>query len=66
MASEQELDLEHGLPVTPADIVALRRLKTEVPSWLLLDWRELRALIPYERRRARALANDRWQPFSLD
>lgn len=65
MASDQELDLDRDLPVTPEDIAALRRLKGEVPSWLLLDWRELHALVPSERRFPRPLANDRWQPFSL-
>ena len=66
MASNQELNLDRDLPVTPEDCAALRRLKNEVPSWLLLDWRELHALIPDQCLRARPIANDRWQPFSLD
>ena len=66
MASEQALDLELGLPVTPDDIEALRRLRAEVPSWLLLDWRELHAMIPDQCLLARPMANARWQPFSLD
>lgn len=66
MASDQELNLDRDLPVTPDDVAALRRLKAEVPSWLLLNWRELHALIPVERSRVRPLANDRWRPFSLD
>ncbi len=66
MASDQELNLDRDLPVTPEDIAALRRLKADVPSWLLLNWRELHALIPVERSRVRPLANDRWLPFSLD
>ena len=66
MAADQELNLDRDLPVTPDDVVALRRLKAEVPSWLLLDWRDLHALIPLERARPRPLANDRWLPFSLD
>lgn len=66
MASEQELNLDRDLPVTPDDVAALRRLKSEVPSWLMLDWRELQALVPPERTCPRPPANDRWQPFSLD
>lgn len=66
MASEPELDLDRDLPVTPGDVVALRRLRAEVPSWLLLDWRELQALVPTEGLHERPVANDRWVPFSLD
>ena len=66
MASEQELNLDRDLPVTPEDVAALRRLRAEVPSWLLLTWRELHALVPAERLSVRATANDRWLPFSLD
>lgn len=66
MASDQELNLGRDLPVTPDDVAALRRLRAEVPSWLLLDWRELQALLPTEGLRERPLANDRWLPFSLD
>jgi len=66
VGSEQELDLAHGLPVTQDDIAALRRLRAEVPSWLLLDWRKLHAMIPDQCLRDRPIANDRWQPFSLE
>jgi len=66
VASDQELNLDRDLPVTPEDVVALRRLRREVPSWLLLDWRELQALVPAEGVRERPVANDRWLPFSLD
>ena len=66
MASDQELDLDRGMPVTPEDVKALKRLRAEVPSWLMLSSRELQALIPSERMRARPIANDRWLPFSLD
>lgn len=66
MASDQELNLDRDLPVASEDVSALRRLRAEVPSWLLLDWRELEALVPTEGLRERPLANDRWLPFSLD
>jgi hypothetical protein len=64
--SDRELNLERDLPVTPEDVVALRQLRTEVPSWLLLNWRELQALVPTEGLRERPPANDRWLPFSLE
>lgn len=66
MTSDQALNLDRDLPVTPDDVAALRRLRSEVPSWLLLDWRELHALIPLDRVRSRPLATDRWVPFSLE
>ncbi len=66
MTSDQVLNLDRDLPVTPDDVAALRRLRAEVPSWLLLNWRELQALVPLDRVRSRPLANDRWVPFSLD
>jgi len=65
VASEPELNLDRDLPVTPEDVVALQRLRADVPSWLRLDWRELQALLPSEGLRERPLANDRWLPFSL-
>lgn len=66
MASDQQLNLDRDLPVTPDDVAALRRLRAEVPSWLLLNWRELQALVPPEVTGRRPLANDHWQPFSLE
>jgi len=66
VASNQELNLDRGMPVTSEDVEALKRLRTEVPSWLLLDWRDLHALVPPRQASARPLANDRWLPFSLD
>ncbi len=66
VSSDQHLNLDRDLPVTAEDSAALRRLKAEVPSWLLLNARELHALIPPEGRRVRPVANDRWLPFSLD
>jgi hypothetical protein len=66
VASDQYLDLDLGLPVTPEDVEALRRLRSDVASWLLLDSARLQALIPPGGRRTRAVANDRWEQFSLD
>ena len=66
MTSDQALNLDRDLPVTPEDVAALRRLRAEVPSWLQLNWQELHALVPIERTRPRPVANDRWLPFSLD
>jgi hypothetical protein len=64
MAADQNLDLDRDLPVTPEDVEALRRLRAEAPSWLLLDWRQLQALLPPDVS-TRPVANDDWQPFSL-
>lgn len=66
MASDQRLDLDRDLPVTQADVEALRRLRADVPTWLSLDWRDLRALIPAAAMDRRPIASDRWAPFSLE
>lgn len=60
------LDLDRDLPVTPADVDALRRLRADVPSWLSLDWRTLEALVGPHARDRRPLARDTWAPFSLE
>ena len=64
--SDRCLNLERDLPVTPADVEALRRLRTEVPSWLTLTPEELEALIPPGALDRKPLAKDDWKPFSLD
>lgn len=66
MASDRRLDLDRDLPVTREDVEALRRLRADVPSWLSLDWRDLHALIADDAVDRRAVANDNWEPFSLD
>ncbi len=66
MASDHALNLDRDLPVTPEDVAVLRQLRAQVPSWLTLTWQELQALVPPERAGSRPLANDRWQPFSLE
>jgi len=63
---DEVLNLDRDLPVTAEDVAALRRLKADVPSWLLLNWRQLHALVPLDRSGSRPLANDRWLPFSLE
>lgn len=59
------LDLERGLPVTPADRAALRRLREQTPCWLDWDWRIVDKLLPPEALANRPTASDAWQPFSL-
>lgn len=66
MDSEHRLDLDRDLPVTQDDVDALRRLRTDVPSWFSVDWRELHALVAYDAIDRRPLANDAWAPFSLE
>lgn len=52
--------------MTPADATALRQLRAESPSWLLVDWRILAALVPSGALDRRPPADDRWRPFVLD
>lgn len=65
MSREQVLDLDDGLPVTPADREALRRLRNETPSWLDWDWRAIVALTDAEALARRPTATEAWTPFSL-
>ena len=66
MDSEALLNLDRDLPVTPADVEALRRLRAEVPSWFSLDWRTLDDLVGPNGVDRRPLARDTWAPFSLE
>lgn len=60
------LDLDRDLPVTDADVEALRRAARDVSSWLTLDASELETLIPPDALDRRPLARDTWEPFSLE
>ena len=51
--------------ITPVDIEALRQSRAESPSWLLIDWRVLAALVPPGALDRRPTADDRWRPFVL-
>lgn len=64
--SDKSLDLDRDLPVTQADVAALRRLRADVPSWFLLDWRTLDTLVAPDALDRRPLARDTWTPFSLE
>lgn len=64
--SDKSLNLDRDLPVTPADVDALRRLRADVPSWFLLDWRALDELVAPDALDRRPLARDTWAPFSLE
>ena len=57
--------LDFNALVTPRDVAALRRLRAESPSWLLIDWRVLDALVPTGALARRPIARDDWKPFSL-
>lgn len=59
-------DLDFDVPVTATDAAALRQLRSESPSWLLIDWRALAALVPPGALDRRPLADARWRPFVLD
>ena len=66
MAAERLLGLDRDLPVTPADVEALRRLRTELPSWFALDWRQIAEIVGPGALDRRPLAEDHWRPFSLE
>jgi hypothetical protein len=46
MRSEDMLDLARHVPTTAEDILKLRELRHEAPSWLSLTAAELDALLP--------------------
>lgn len=64
--SDKLLNLDRDLPVTPADVDALRHLRAGVPSWFSLDWRALNELAGPDALDRRPLARDTWAPFSLE
>ena len=66
MDAETVLDLDRDLPVTPADVEALRRLRRNLPSWFDLDWRILDQSVPAGALKHRPVASDAWRPFTLD
>lgn len=58
--------LDFDVPVTATDVATLRQLRSESPSWLLMDWRVLAALVPPGALDRRPIADDRWRPFVLE
>lgn len=68
MSSNDNADdlLDFNALVTPQDAAALRQLRAESPSWLLIDWRVLAALVPPGALDRRPIADDRWRPFVLE
>jgi hypothetical protein len=67
MSSNDNSDdlLDFGGLTTPADVAALRRLRSQSPSWLMIDWQVLAALVPTGALDRRPIADDRWRPFVL-
>lgn len=68
MSSNDNADggLDFNALLTPADVAAMRECRADSPSWLLIDWRVLAALVPPDALDRRPLADDRWRPFELD
>ena len=68
MSSNDNADggLDFTALMTPADVAAQRQFRSASPSWLLLDWRVLAALVPPDALDRRPIANDRWRPFVLE
>lgn len=59
------LDLERDVPTTADDVVALRRLKREVPSWFSLTPAEFEALVPPGALDRRPVTRIDARPFTL-
>lgn len=59
------LDLESAVPTTPADIEALRRVKRDTPTWLLLTPAEIDALLPSDALDRRSVTAASATPFEL-
>jgi hypothetical protein len=64
-ASAGPLDLERDVPTTAEDIVVLRRLRREVPSWFSLTPSELEALVPHGALDRRPPTPPDARPFTL-
>ncbi len=63
---DRAIDLDRDVPVTPADVAALRQARRELPSWLDLEYRELEAVLPQDALDRRPTAKAAWRPFTLD
>lgn len=59
------LDLASGVPTTAEDVVALRRLRREVPSWFSLSPAEIEALVPPGALDRRPVTKPDAPPFTL-
>lgn len=64
-SNQAPLDLEHDVPTTQSDIEALRRLRVETPSWLLLPPEAIDALLPSGALDRRPATSPRATPFEL-
>jgi hypothetical protein len=59
------LDLERDVPTTRKDVEALRRLRRETPSWLLLSPEAVDALLPADALDRRPTTSPGATPFEL-
>ncbi len=64
--SSDRLNLERGLPVTPADVAALRAARARIPAMSFADYLAfLSTRPPLTRAAARARRGPRGEPFVL-
>ena len=59
------LNLERDVPTTREDVEALRRLRQETPSWLLLPPEALDAILPADALDRRPATSRGATPFEL-
>jgi hypothetical protein len=64
-AEDDAIDLGRDVPTTSEDIRALRRLRSETPSWFSLSPEQLEALIPEEALDRHPVMRPDPQPFTL-
>lgn len=64
-SNQAPLDLERDVPTTQGDIEALRRLRRETSSWLLLPPEAIDALLPAGALDRRPTTSPRATPFEL-
>ena len=64
-AERAPLDLARDVPTTSDDVAVLRRLRREVPSWLLLTPAEFAALVPHGALDRRPATPPNARPFTL-
>lgn len=62
---DRYLDLDSLVSLTPDDVEALRRIRAESPAWILLDYRQVIAMLPPDALDRRTTAGESWAPFSL-
>lgn len=64
-SDDRLVDFARDVPTTSEDVVVLRRLRRETPSWFDLTLEEVEALIPADALRRRSPTRSDARPFTL-